>query len=211
VERKSSRNVSTSPSRPERRQRSELGWYWWTTLLCAPRWRLYRKGMADHMARPDRRDADTTSPDARMSASVQYLADNMERVPFSSCHVAGATVRTTFAQASRWARSCRRVEPPSGLRSRDWLRLTTLHLYAKRRPHSPWASRTASTRRSGCFRWRTPWDDVPPATVAFIRTGRLEPLAGDLPSASPGEGRGRCTTRLSINRRRLCRRDLRIW
>src|SRR5580698_9974265 len=42
---------------------------------------LYRKGMADHIGR-DRsgETVDTTSPDQRMSTSVQYLADNMERV-----------------------------------------------------------------------------------------------------------------------------------
>src|SRR5580693_10731231 len=47
---------------------------------------LYRKGMADHVGRDRTGETpDTAPPDERMSASVQYLADHMARVPSSSC------------------------------------------------------------------------------------------------------------------------------
>jgi nitroreductase len=95
---------------------------------------LYRKGMADHIAR-DRtgETADTTSPDPRMSASVQYLADNMERVPVLVVPTVARRygAATTFAQASRWGSVLPAVWSfHLALRSRGlgsaW---TTLHLY----------------------------------------------------------------------------------
>jgi nitroreductase len=95
---------------------------------------LYRQGMADHMARDRTGETiDTESHDERMSVSVQYLADNMARVPVlvvpTVARRYGAT--TTFAQASRWGSVLPAVwSLHLALRSRGlgsaW---TTLHLY----------------------------------------------------------------------------------
>jgi nitroreductase len=95
---------------------------------------LYRNGMADHMARDRSGEAvDTTAPDERMSASVQYLADNMERVPVLVVPTVARRygAATTFAQASRWGSVLPAVwSLMLALRSRGlgsaW---TTLHLY----------------------------------------------------------------------------------
>ena len=66
---------------------------------------LYRKGMADHIAR-DRsgETVNTSSHDERMSTSVQYLADDMERVPVLVVPTVARRygAATTFEQASRW-------------------------------------------------------------------------------------------------------------
>ncbi len=95
---------------------------------------LYRKGMADHIGR-DRsgETVDTTSPDQRMSTSVQYLADNMERVPVLVVPTVARRygAATTFEQASRWGSVLPAVwSLHLALRSRGlgsaW---TTLHLY----------------------------------------------------------------------------------
>jgi nitroreductase len=95
---------------------------------------LYRNGMADHMARDRSGEAvDTTAPDERMSASVQYLADNIERVPVLVVPTVARRygAATTFAQASRWGSVLPAVwSLMLALRSRGlgsaW---TTLHLY----------------------------------------------------------------------------------
>jgi nitroreductase len=95
---------------------------------------LYRKGMADHIGRDRTGETpDTTSPDERMSASVQYLADNMERVPVLVVPTVARRygADTTFAQASRWGSILPAVwSLHLALRSRGlgsaW---TTLHLY----------------------------------------------------------------------------------
>jgi nitroreductase len=95
---------------------------------------FYRKGMADHIGR-DRsgETVDTTSPDQRMSTSVQYLADNMERVPVLVVPTVARRygAATTFEQASRWGSVLPAVwSLHLALRSRGlgsaW---TTLHLY----------------------------------------------------------------------------------
>jgi nitroreductase len=95
---------------------------------------LYRKGMADHIAR-DRggETVDTAPHDERMSASVQYLADNMERVPILVVPTVARRYggATTFQQASRWGSVLPAVwSLHLALRSRGlgsaW---TTLHLY----------------------------------------------------------------------------------
>jgi nitroreductase len=95
---------------------------------------LYRKGMADHIAR-DRsgETVDTSSHDERMSKSVQYLADNMERVPVLVVPTVARRygAATTFEQASRWGSVLPAVwSLHLALRSRGlgsaW---TTLHLY----------------------------------------------------------------------------------
>jgi nitroreductase len=95
---------------------------------------LYRQGMADHIARDRTGETiDAESHDERMSVSVQYLADNMERVPVlvvpTVARRYGGT--TTFAQASRWGSVLPAVwSLHLALRSRGlgstW---TTLHLY----------------------------------------------------------------------------------
>jgi nitroreductase len=95
---------------------------------------LYRKGMADHIGRDRTGETpDTTSPDERMSASVQYLADNMERVPVLVVPTVARryAADTTFAQASRWGSILPAVwSLHLALRSRGlgsaW---TTLHLH----------------------------------------------------------------------------------
>jgi nitroreductase len=95
---------------------------------------LYRGGMADHMARDRTGETiDTTTHDERMSASVQYLADNMERVPVLVVPTVARRYggSTTFAQASRWGSVLPAVwSLHLALRSRGlgsaW---TTLHLY----------------------------------------------------------------------------------
>ena len=116
---------------------NDQSWGW--VLVDDPRLRstladLYRKGMADHMAR-DRtgETADTASHDERMSVSVQYLADNMERVPVLVVPTVARRygAATTFAQASRWGSVLPAVwSLHLALRSRGlgsaW---TTLHLY----------------------------------------------------------------------------------
>jgi nitroreductase len=95
---------------------------------------LYRRGMADHMARDRSGETpDTASHDERMSASVQYLADNMQRAPVLVVPTVGRRygAATTFAQASRWGSVLPAVwSLHLALRSRGlgsaW---TTLHLY----------------------------------------------------------------------------------
>jgi nitroreductase len=116
---------------------NDQSWGW--VLVDDPRLRsaladLYRKGMADHMAR-DRtgETVDTESHDERMSVSVQYLADNMERVPVLVVPTVARRygAASTFAQASRWGSVLPAVwSLHLALRSRGlgsaW---TTLHLY----------------------------------------------------------------------------------
>jgi nitroreductase len=96
--------------------------------------RLYRLGLADHIARDRTGETPDGDPgDERMAASVQYLADNFERVPV---HVVPTVARryggtTTFQQASRWGSILPAVWSfHLALRSRGlgsaW---TTLHLY----------------------------------------------------------------------------------
>jgi nitroreductase len=95
---------------------------------------LYRKGMADHIGRDRTGETpDTGSHDEKMSASVQYLADNMERVPVLVVPTVARRygAATTFQQASRWGSVLPAVwSLQLALRSRGlgsaW---TTLHLY----------------------------------------------------------------------------------
>jgi nitroreductase len=96
--------------------------------------RLYRLGMADHIGRDRTGEAiEGEAGDERMDVSVQYLADNFERVPVlvvpTVARRYGAT--TTFQQASRWGSILPAVWSfHLALRSRGlgsaW---TTLHLY----------------------------------------------------------------------------------
>jgi len=97
---------------------------------------LYRAGMRDHIGRDRTGEPEAAPSDPRMSASVQYLADNLERVPVllvpTVARRYGST--TTFQQASRWGSILPAVWSfQLALRSRGlgsaW---TTLHLYRER-------------------------------------------------------------------------------
>lgn len=98
---------------------------------------LYRQGMQDHIDR-DRtgEPADTAPHDERMSSSVRYLADNLERVPVLVVPTVARRYGggTTFQQASRWGSILPAVWSfHLALRSRGlgsaW---TTVHLYRER-------------------------------------------------------------------------------
>jgi nitroreductase/ketosteroid isomerase-like protein len=95
---------------------------------------LYRQGLQDHLNR-DRsgEPVDDGSHDERMSSSVQYLAQNFERVPILVVPTVARRYggATTFQQASRWGSILPAVWSfQLALRSRGlgsaW---TTLHLY----------------------------------------------------------------------------------
>ena len=141
---------------------------------------LYRKGMADHIGRDRTGETpDTGSHDEKMSASVQYLADNMDASPSSWClrWPAATGPPPHFNKPVAGARSF----PPYGASSwrsgaGGWAargrRCTST---GKRKQPVPWVSPTASTFRSGSSRWRT-------------RSGRrfIRLTARDRPNASAG-------------------------
>ena len=145
---------------------------------------LYRKGMADHIGRDRTGEApDATSPDERMSASVQYLADNMERVPVlvvpTVARRYGAATTFAVGQSLGWRPAVWSLH--LALRSRGlgsaW---TTLHLYREEEAALGFGHpvRRAHPGRAvpGCVH---PGDDVPPRrSLVFAWKGRVEPLAG---------------------------------
>jgi nitroreductase len=98
---------------------------------------LYRQGMQDHAGRDRSGEPPETAPtDERMSRSVRYLAETMQRVPIllvpTVARRYGGT--TTFQQASRWGSILPAVWSfQLALRSRGlasaW---TTIHLYRER-------------------------------------------------------------------------------
>ena len=155
---------------------------------------LYRKGMADHIAR-DRsgETVDTTSHDERMSTSVQYLADNMERVPVLVVPTVARRygAATTFEQASRWGSVLPAVwSLHLALRSRGlgsaW---TTLHLYREEEAALalgiPYGEHTQVGLFPVAYTLGTTFH--PGRPCALSRTGRLEPLAGlSIGSVRPG-------------------------
>jgi nitroreductase len=95
---------------------------------------LYREGLREHVARDRSAEAADAPPsDERMSRSVQYLIDNMERVPVLVVPTVAQRYpgMGTFHQASRWGSILPAVWSFNlALRSRGlgsaW---TTLHLY----------------------------------------------------------------------------------
>ncbi len=98
---------------------------------------LYRQGMRDHIGRDRSQEPPETAPsDARMSASVMYLAEHMERVPVLVVPTVARRYggETTFQQASRWGSILPAVwSLHLALRSRGFgSAWTTLHLYRER-------------------------------------------------------------------------------
>jgi nitroreductase len=95
---------------------------------------LYRQGMADHLARDRSGEVDPDYPsDTRMSSSVQYLMERMERVPMLLVPTVsrGYGFETPFGMASVWGSILPAVWSfMLALRSRGlgsaW---TTIHLY----------------------------------------------------------------------------------
>ena len=97
---------------------------------------LYRQGMRDHSARDRSAEAPQGPSDPRMSASVLYLAEHLERVPVLCIPTIGRRYgdATTFQQASKWGSILPAVwSLMLALRSRGlgsvW---TTIHLYRER-------------------------------------------------------------------------------
>lgn len=97
---------------------------------------LYRQGMRDHIARDRRGEPPAGPSDPRISASVQHLAEHLERVPVLLVPTVARRygTETTFQQASRWGSILPAVWSfMLALRSRGlgsaW---TTIHLYRER-------------------------------------------------------------------------------
>jgi nitroreductase len=94
---------------------------------------IYRSGIVDHRNRPKVDESPPEQPNPRMSESVAYLADNLQRVPVLVVPTIDRRygVDTTFQQASRWGSILPAVWSfMLALRSRGlgsaW---TTIHLY----------------------------------------------------------------------------------
>jgi nitroreductase len=97
---------------------------------------IYRGGMSDHAARENREDAPPHRDQPRVSESVRYLADNLQRVPVLLVPTIGHSYgrSNTFAQASTWGSILPAVWSfMLALRSRGmgsaW---TTIHLYREK-------------------------------------------------------------------------------
>jgi nitroreductase len=98
--------------------------------------KLYRAGLQDHLQRDRSGEPEAPPSDARMSSSVQYLIENLERVPVLLVPTIAMRYGTTstFQQASRWGSILPAVwSLHLALRTRGlgsaW---TTLHLYRER-------------------------------------------------------------------------------
>jgi nitroreductase len=94
---------------------------------------IYRSGIVDHQNRPQVPESPSHEADRRMSESVMYLADNLQRVPVLVVPTIDRRYgdTTTFQQASRWGSILPAVWSfMLALRSRGlgsaW---TTIHLY----------------------------------------------------------------------------------
>ena len=97
---------------------------------------LYRAGLRDHVARDRSHEPEQLPSDARMAASVQYLAEHLQDVPVlvvpTVAYRYGSA--TTFQQASKWGSILPAVwglmlAPRSRGLGSAW---TTVHLYRER-------------------------------------------------------------------------------
>ena len=142
---------------------------------------LYRAGMHDHVTRDRSGEAEATPTDARTSASVKFLADNLERVPVlvvaTIARRYGTT--TTFQQASRWGSILPAVWSfHLALRSRGlasaW---TTIHLYRENEMASLLGIPSDEHTQVGLF------------PVAYTKGNRFSPANRDLSESRIGWNR----------------------